>query len=99
MAGFERETETPLDYARAKVDPALGVGFEEFMRLYLRLKYSRDSITAGDHSKIKEFAKAFGSAVNRKIGLGRAILNYFNLALAARYFQTPQTSEHETSAL
>jgi hypothetical protein len=31
MAGLERESETPLEYAQKKVDPALSTGFEEFM--------------------------------------------------------------------
>ncbi len=99
MAGLERETETPLDYARTKVDPATQAGFEEFMRLYLRLKYSRESIRPEDHEQVNRFAKAVGPAIRKKNGLARTTMNYLNLALASRYFQLPQSSEHENSAL
>lgn len=96
MAGFERESETPLEFAKVHVDPQLQAGFEAFMIRYLRLKYSNESFRADDPSAINEFARGVGSSIRGKTGVGRAFLNYFNLARALRYFQQPVTAEPET---
>jgi protein-glutamine gamma-glutamyltransferase len=99
MAGIERENETPLDYARTKVDPVLGTGFEEFMRLYLRLKYSSGQAHQEDAATLDQFAKQVGSSIRKKIGITRTIINYFNMLLALRYFQSPQKTDYEPLSL
>ncbi len=99
MAGIERENETPLDYAHHKVDPALGINFEEFMRVYLRLKYSQTDIQSEDTALINRFAKEVGPSLRNKNGIFRTIINYFNLFLALRYFQLPQKTDYETPSL
>jgi hypothetical protein len=96
MAGFERESETPLEFAKAHVDPQLQAGFEAFMILYLRLKYSSEAFRADDPEEINVFARRVGPSIRGKIGVGHAFLNYFNLARALRYFQQPVTAEPET---
>ena len=98
MAGLQRENETPLDYAHLKVDPTLGTSFEEFMRLYLRLKYANGNLRQGDDIIIDQFARTIGSAIRKKIGF-RLIINYFNVLLALRYFQQPQQTDYETPLL
>ena len=98
MAGLQRENETPLDYAHVKVDPTLGTSFEEFMRLYLRLKYANGNLRQGDDISIDQFARTIGSAIRKKIGF-RLIINYFNVLLALRYFQQPQQTDYETPLL
>lgn len=89
MAGIERETETPLDYATSKVDPALASNFEEFMRMYLRLKYSNGSLRERDQQLISSFSKSIGTSIGSKIGIFKRIGNYFNVFRASRFFQTP----------
>lgn len=99
MAGIERELETPLEYARTKVDPALNTRFEEFMRVYLRLKYSNSSLRDEDQAIIQQLAKETGPSVRRKNGLFKSTINYFNLLLALRYFQQPEKTDYETPSL
>ncbi len=96
MAGFEREAETPLEFARAHVDPKLQAGFEAFMIRYLRLKYSKESFREDDLAEINAFANRVGPAIRQQVGIGRALVNYFNLARALRYFQQPVSTETET---
>ena len=95
MAGLERESETPLQYAQRQVDPQLQAGFESFMLLYLRLKYASQPMTPEDLRSVNTFADGLGPAIRRKAGTGKALLNYFNLARALRYFQQPAYSETE----
>lgn len=99
MAGLERETETPLKYAQHKVDPAISAGFEEFMRLYLRLKYSNGTLRDGDEAIITAFEKNIGKAINKKYGFFKIAFNYFNLLRANRYFQSPQKFDYENQSL
>lgn len=99
MAGLERETETPLDYARTSVDPQLQAGFEAFMMMYLKLKYSTANMQPEDIRRAREFSRRIGPAIRSKYGVARTALNYFNLPRAIRYFQQPQSPEHETSSL
>jgi hypothetical protein len=99
MAGFERETETPLAYAEKTIDPNLHVGFADFMRMYLRLKYSNGVVREGDADTLHQFANKVAASVRAKKGVLKTILNYFNIMRASRYFQTPISSEPETTTL
>ncbi len=93
MAGLERIHETPLEYAQSTVDPALGCGFAEFMRMYLRLKYANGNIRPEDSEIINRFASAAGSAIMKKNGFLKSVGHYFNLFRASRYFQQPGKAE------
>jgi protein-glutamine gamma-glutamyltransferase len=99
MTGLERENQTPLEYARVNVDPVLHAGFEEFMLIYLRLKYTNAPVSPEHEEIINRFAKGVGPAIRRSNGIFRRVFNYFNLLLALRYFQQPQKTDYETSTL
>lgn len=99
MAGLEREDETPLDYAQHKVDPALSVGFEEFMRVYLRLKYANGNLRDGDAETINLFANNIGSSIRKKMGIPKMILNYLNVLRASRYIQPTPKTDYENQLL
>lgn len=99
MAGLERTNETPLEYAKTSVDPVLHMGFEEFMRVYLRLKYSPASSHSGDIEVINHISKKTGFTIRQKNGSLKTALNYFNLLRALRYFQQPEPTDHETPLL
>jgi transglutaminase-like putative cysteine protease len=86
MAGVERYNETPLNYAKMKTDPFFQAGFEEFMKVYLRLKYSKEKSLPEDDEVIERFAKKVGPAIRRKTGFFTLLGHYFNILLASRYF-------------
>jgi len=94
VAGLERAYETPLEFAQTRVDPTLDCGFEEFMLMYLRLKYSNGNVRPEDQEIINRFAKATGSSIRKKYGFFKAGLNYFNLFRASRFFQQPINTEN-----
>ena len=95
IAGKERGFETPLEYARHKIDPVYESDFESFMRMYLRLKYTNGNMRAEDYDTLQAFSKKFGSAISRKQGFFHSLLNYFNLFRASRYFFQPLEQESE----
>jgi hypothetical protein len=93
IAGLERENETPLEYAQTKIDPVLGCGFTEFMRIYLRLKYSNGSLRDSDNEIISSFAR-HGSSITKKYGWLNTFSNYFNLFRASRFFGKGENGEY-----
>jgi hypothetical protein len=99
MAGLEREDETPLEYAQHKVDPTLSAGFEEFMRVYLRLKYANGNLRDGDGEAINSFANNIGSSIRKKMGIPKMIVNYFNVLRASRYIQPTPKTDYENQLL
>ncbi|MCA6434136.1 MAG: DUF4129 domain-containing protein, partial [Cytophagales bacterium] len=99
MVGLEREDETPLEYAQHKVDATLSAGFEEFMRIYLRLKYANGNLRDGDGEEIDRFATNIGSSIRRKIGIPKMILNYLNVLRASRYIQPTPKADYENQLL
>lgn len=99
MAGFEREGETPLEFAQHKVDPALGTNFEEFMHRYLRLKYSHAKHEPEDKKVFSSFASSVGPAIRKKNGVGGTAVNYFRLLRAYRYFQQPSSNDNTVPTL
>ncbi|MBS1681974.1 MAG: transglutaminase domain-containing protein [Bacteroidetes bacterium] len=99
MAGIERETETPLEYAQTKVDPMLSTHFERFMRMYLRLKYANAIPQSEEAEEINRFASSVGPSIRKRIGIFKTLFNYVNILKALRYFQQPQKSDYETPTL
>jgi hypothetical protein len=97
MAGFERERETPLEFAQHQVDPALNTNFEAFMRMYLRLKYTNGQARPEDTETLNSFAKNLGPAIRKKNGFLTAIAQYFNLFRANRFFQNPVVNTEENN--
>jgi transglutaminase-like putative cysteine protease len=98
MAGVEREGETPLDYAETKVDPIFNARFGDFMNVYLRLKYGSSTLREGDQDTIDSFAASVGPAIRSSRGFFNVFMSYFNVLLALRYFQKPDSNEFENQS-
>lgn len=99
MAGYEREGETPLEFAKSKIDAALGIHFEDFMHRYLRLKYLSNEQQPDDKEAFNQFASSVGPAIRKKHGIIGTVANYFRLLRAYRYFQQPGANDYEVPTL
>ncbi len=99
MAGFEREGVTPLEFAKSKIDPALGINFEDFMHRYLRLKYLSNEQQPDDKEVFDRFASSVGPAIRNKNGIFGTAVNYLRLLRAYRYFQQPGVNNYEVPTL
>lgn len=99
MAGIFRDQETPLQYARQKVDPSLGLTFTSFMNTYLRMKYSVKPVDSGEQDEMNAFHDKVGPALRKTLGFIRIFGNYFRLWRAYLYFQQPSHTESEISSL
>lgn len=95
IAGQERGVETPLEYARHKIDPQFGADFESFMRMYLRLKYTNENMRAEDYDVMNSFSNKLSSSILGKLGFFKSIAHYFNLFRASRFFMASSAQEPE----
>lgn len=86
MAGFEREGETPLEYAEKTIDPELNIRFADFMRVYLRLKYSNDAWRKEDREVIDRLVMEIGPSIRKRNGSIRSAFDYLELPKASRFF-------------
>ncbi len=93
MAGVERDTETPLSYAKEKTDPLFASSFTNFMLLYLRLKYSSAQLLPGDKELISYFGNSVIPSIRNKIGFLKMCLNYLNIFRAQRFFRKPNAND------
>ena len=93
MAGVERDTETPLSYAKEKTDPLFASSFANFMLLYLRLKYASAQLLPGDKELISYFGNSVIPSIRNKIGFLKMCLNYLNIFRAQRFFRKPNAND------
>lgn len=90
MSGQELRAQTALSYAQERVDPAFGTSFADFVRVYLRLKYSPLPVEENDNVITQQFNSDFRTRVRSKLDGMKAALRWFNLARALRFFRTPE---------
>lgn len=95
MSGIERGHETPLQYAVAKADPILGVGFARFMNMYLRMKYTNGAVLPGDKEIIDNMGRSIRPALRKKFGIIRTYYRLYNIARALRFFRKPEANHDE----
>jgi protein-glutamine gamma-glutamyltransferase len=98
MAGVERGHETPLKYAELKADPVYRAGFGDFMRRYLRIKYTDGQLQPDDPGAILLFASGIRKAARNAKGYFNVLGSYFNLARANRYFRRPVEKDEDPDA-
>ncbi len=100
MAGWERHGLTPLQYAETKIDPTFRSGFANFMRMYLRLKYTQGNVRDGDEEVIRHLQKYVGTSIRKKNGIFQSLIQYFYLLRAWRFTQqstSPDSENHPTT--
>lgn len=84
------ETETPLEYAREKVDKQFGAGFEEFMRVYLKVKYANLPPDQYDIEVMNRYFPAFTKKVFPKFKGHQVFAKFLNVALTHRFLKRPK---------
>lgn len=73
QSGFARTTETPLQYARNRIEPVFGGQFTAFMLLYLKTKYAGGSVRQDDIQRMLTLHTQFQQTIREKITFGRRL--------------------------
>lgn len=92
MSGAELKAETSMEFA-VRADAQFNTRFRNFVMVYLKLKYSREQITASEQNLITEYESAFRSKLNDALSAKVRIFRWFNIFRAIRYFKTPEPTE------
>lgn len=90
MCGMVRGTATPMQYAREVVDPEFGTAFAGFMNIYLKKKYAKQSLTAGEQEKVNSFLHPFLNELRNKIKLSTRLSGFLNPVRCASFFVMPE---------
>lgn len=65
--GFARSNETPMQYAKERIDPALGTHFTAFMQLYLKIKYSGQQLRLDEMQRLETLSNEMRVQIRRQI--------------------------------
>lgn len=85
-----RYQETPLYFAKNRVDIDFDTNFTQFMNTYLKTKYSNQELNRDEQNFINHFFNPFQQKVKSKYKLSTRILYFFNLNQFIHYFQLPE---------
>ncbi|MBS1589617.1 MAG: transglutaminase domain-containing protein [Bacteroidetes bacterium] len=92
--GISRGQKTVMQFAEQTVDPQFETNFAGFMRLYLKQKYSHQSLSQEDLAKTKAFLSHFKSNTKNKTKLFFRIRSFLRPLRSLFYFYS-QTIESE----
>lgn len=84
------ENETALEYARDKVDKEHDMGFEAFMRVYLKVKYANLPPDDYDVQVMNQYLPPFGKKAFRKFKLHQVIAKFLNTSSTHRFLKRPK---------
>lgn len=93
MIGMNRGRQTPMHYAKAVIDPLFSTEFTRFMNIYLKVKYAKQKLNAGEISVVVGFAEPFLQKVRSKTTLKKRVAGFMNPFRCAGFFMLPEENE------
>lgn len=91
------ENETPLEYAREKIDKDYSCNFEAFMRVYLKVKYAGMPPDAHDEQVMNAYLPAFTKPLFAKFSLWKVFTKFLNVSLTHRFLKRPREEKKTNS--
>ncbi|TND08891.1 MAG: hypothetical protein FD123_1745 [Bacteroidetes bacterium] len=89
------ETETPLEYAREKIDKTFQCNFEAFMRVYLKVKYANLPPDNYDEEVMAVYLPAFAKPVFAKYKFHKLLAKFLNVSLTHRFLKRPREEKNQ----
>jgi hypothetical protein len=89
MAGMPRGSRTPMQYARDVVDPQLGTSLAGFMNVYLKKKYAKQNLNAGEQQYVTAFLTPFLATARKSIKFKKRLFGFLNPVRSAGFFVMP----------
>lgn len=86
QVGVRRGNETPMQYAKDKVDPALGTEYSKFMNIYLKQKYAKQALTDTEAGYVSRFMPQFLSQAHTRLPIAMRNLMFLNPFRTLGYF-------------
>jgi len=90
QVGIYRGDQTPMQYARATVDPEFGTSFAPFMNIYLKQKYAKQPLTGSEEQAVAGFLAPFTAKLRKKIRFGKRFAGFVNPLRTVTFFVKPE---------
>ena len=84
--GVKRDNYTPLQYAKNIVDTNFETAFENFVLVYLKIKYANQELTEPEKELILNFYQPFEKQIKSKFTCKQRILKFINIYNTLNYF-------------
>src|SRR5690606_21981955 len=96
QVGIQRGDKTPMQFAREVVDPSVsGNAFTSFMNIYLKQKYAKQALNAGEQDFVSRFLSPFISSVKRVVPRATRFGGFLNPVRAISFFVVPENEKQE----
>ncbi len=93
QVGILRYDQTPMQYARNTVDPALGTNYTAFMNVYLKKKYAKQELTEKERTVVSAFLQPFVARVRAAIPWKKRFAGFVNPLRTISFFVQPGDDE------
>ena len=96
MVGITRKrNQTPMQYARQQVEPLLGRSFTDFMNIYLKKKYAKQTLTSQEMQAVSVFLPEFLALMKKQIRFKDRLFGFINPVSCANYYIGLDEDEQE----
>lgn len=94
MSGMIRGgAQTPMQFARTVVDPALGTDYAAFMNVYLKQKYSGAHLNDAEVAVTRAFLPVLLAKGRKYFSTGQRLAGFLNPVRMVSFFVTPETDK------
>ncbi|HEY9046631.1 MAG TPA: transglutaminase-like domain-containing protein [Ohtaekwangia sp.] len=84
--GFYRNQRTPLEFAQYTIRPALGIGYDEFIQVYHKVKYDKLPADENDIRIMNQYQATYTARVFEKYTFLQRNLKFMNVASTLKFF-------------
>lgn len=86
--GYSRNEMSPTQFAKEKIDTHFKTNFYSFMQVYLKSKYSKESLTSSEENIVRNFYPSFYKTVKDKIPFKERFSKFLNYYRTINFFQS-----------
>ena len=84
--GFYRNQRTPLEYAQQVIQPQLGIAYEDFVRVYHKVKYDNLPADENDIQVMEQYHRLYPDNVFARYTFLQRNLKFMNLISTIKFF-------------
>ncbi len=90
QVGYPRGELSPQQFAQEKIDARFKTNFASFMEVYLKTKYSKDSLSPSEQNTVENFYKPFYKNIKNAIPFKQRFSKFLNIYRTISFFQNPK---------
>jgi protein-glutamine gamma-glutamyltransferase len=88
--GYSKNEMLPAQFAKEKIDARFKTNFNSFMQVYLKSKYSKESLTSSEENVLKNFYLPFYKTVKDTIPFKERFSKFLNFYRTINFFSKPK---------